>query len=597
MKIVPALLSPDEYYDIDDANALFDKGELNSPIKTFRFSQPGTYVVGQLLTTSPPLNPSVFRRTFVVRPTPAPKFTATQCGPDQVQVTIQDTNYDSLYLFVNNASRQVVTASPTPIILTSPTTTYTLRLSGEYSAGNCGRDSILTITPPPPAGQVKITLLQVRPGGIIKFAVNGLQAGYKYQLQDQNGNSKAVFNFKNSPTDSVVLGGFDTSVPNCFKVVTLDNCDRPQGLPSPVICSTTIQALAQNNQNLITWPAYTGETPSGSAFTYKLFRRENNTPNRTEIASVASQTLSFTDDQVKCGINYCYDLEITDTNGRFSVSDKVCVTAISTDIPAAANLLTSFGTDNVLIGSVTVPANSELKNLQVLKNSNGLAFAPLTQTTTPDFKDPDRSFKQIKPCYQVTFTDNCGNTSLQSNQSCPVILRATEDKLNRTATLEWSEYGGFDPAAAEYSLELLDANFTVRSAEPVTNVFSRVEKLSDTDQILRYRIKVTANGQVSYSNLETIIQEVKIFVPNAFSPNGDGLNDVFEVKGRFQNNFSLLILNRWGQVIFESRDPKKGWDGQVNGAPAPVGVYAYRLQAIDERGQRYEKTGTLTLLK
>jgi gliding motility-associated-like protein len=134
-------------------------------------------------------------------------------------------------------------------------------------------------------------------------------------------------------------------------------------------------------------------------------------------------------------------------------------------------------------------------------------------------------------------------------------------------------------------------------SEPVTGVFTKEEKLSDSEQILRYRIKVTNGAQISYSNLETIIQEVKIFVPNAFSPNGDGLNDIFEVKGRFQNNFSLLILNRWGEIVFESNDPRKGWNGQVNGKPAITGVYAYRLRATDEQGRRYETTGTLTLLK
>src|SRR5215204_3385524 len=90
-----------EFYDIDDANGQFDAPQVNDPLKKFIFSTPGTYIVGQLLTTVPPTQGStVFPRTFIVRATPPPAFTALQCGPDQVKVTISHSCYDSLYLFL-----------------------------------------------------------------------------------------------------------------------------------------------------------------------------------------------------------------------------------------------------------------------------------------------------------------------------------------------------------------------------------------------------------------------------------------------------------------------------------------------------------------
>ena len=76
------------------------------------------------------------------------------------------------------------------------------------------------------------------------------------------------------------------------------------------------------------------------------------------------------------------------------------------------------------------------------------------------------------------------------------------------------------------------------------------------------------------------------------------MNDIFYPRGSglFTVKYAR-IFNRWGEIVFESRDPRQGWNGLVNGKPALVGVYAYRLRAFDETGRLYETTGTLTLVK
>src|SRR5690348_4807687 len=71
-----------EFYDTDNANGQFDNGQQNSLSKRFKFSTPGTYVVTQLLTV-PGSPSSTCNRTFIVRATPPPQFTALACGPNQ----------------------------------------------------------------------------------------------------------------------------------------------------------------------------------------------------------------------------------------------------------------------------------------------------------------------------------------------------------------------------------------------------------------------------------------------------------------------------------------------------------------------------------
>lgn len=89
-----------------------------------------------------------------------------------------------------------------------------------------------------------------------------------------------------------------------------------------------------------------------------------------------------------------------------------------------------------------------------------------------------------------------------------------------------------------------------------------------------------------------------VFIPNVFSPNGDGLNDYFVIPFAVaQGNYQLSIYNRWGQLLFESSSYKLAWDGNSNsGAPAPPGTYYFKLEAITPDND-YSTTGYFTLLR
>ncbi|MEL7530700.1 MAG: gliding motility-associated C-terminal domain-containing protein [Bacteroidota bacterium] len=95
-----------------------------------------------------------------------------------------------------------------------------------------------------------------------------------------------------------------------------------------------------------------------------------------------------------------------------------------------------------------------------------------------------------------------------------------------------------------------------------------------------------------------IIPDGDIFVPNAFSPNGDGHNDLFYVGGEGIRNFELLIFNRWGELLAQSNDPAFRWDGtKRQGQVVPEGVYVYRIKAVLNDGFVVDKGGTITLIR
>lgn len=97
-------------------------------------------------------------------------------------------------------------------------------------------------------------------------------------------------------------------------------------------------------------------------------------------------------------------------------------------------------------------------------------------------------------------------------------------------------------------------------------------------------------------NVQQIFCE--IWLPNAFTPNGDGLNDVFRVLGNIRRlqGVTLSLYNRWGEQVYTSHDPYKGWDGFYKGIPAQMGTYVYLLEySLD--GNPYKQTGNFHLLR
>jgi len=89
------------------------------------------------------------------------------------------------------------------------------------------------------------------------------------------------------------------------------------------------------------------------------------------------------------------------------------------------------------------------------------------------------------------------------------------------------------------------------------------------------------------------------FSPNAFSPNGDGINDLFIIPGEYAPQvFFLRIFDRWGQMVAEITDPKGGWDGlDASGKPAPEDNYIYNLSVILSDDSPHERTGSVTLIR
>jgi gliding motility-associated-like protein len=86
-------------------------------------------------------------------------------------------------------------------------------------------------------------------------------------------------------------------------------------------------------------------------------------------------------------------------------------------------------------------------------------------------------------------------------------------------------------------------------------------------------------------------------LPNAFTPNGDGNNDVLYVRGFGIKSMALRIYNRLGQLVFESSSPNYGWDGKFKGVLQPMDAYAYTLNILFGDDTTVNKKGDITLIR
>lgn len=87
-----------------------------------------------------------------------------------------------------------------------------------------------------------------------------------------------------------------------------------------------------------------------------------------------------------------------------------------------------------------------------------------------------------------------------------------------------------------------------------------------------------------------------LFIASAFSPNDDGFNDFFSINFENVTRFKILIYSRWGQLVFESNNPKFVWDGKLNGKPLQQDVYVYYIEAKGYHGTRFSLKGDITIL-
>jgi gliding motility-associated-like protein len=103
-------------------------------------------------------------------------------------------------------------------------------------------------------------------------------------------------------------------------------------------------------------------------------------------------------------------------------------------------------------------------------------------------------------------------------------------------------------------------------------------------------------------NINVFCHTAQVYIPNAFTPDGDGMNDILMIRGNGISVKMFRIFSRWGELVFERtnfspNDPKYGWDGKIRGVPASPDVFVYTAEVVCDNGYVYVYKGNTTILK
>lgn len=298
----------------------------------------------------------------------------------------------------------------------------------------------------------------------------------------------------------------------------------------------------------------------------------------------------------------------------------------STSNSPLAKTYSTFGqyTVKLIIESDSLCTDSSVQNIEI--NPNPIidiqSIKPVCLGKATDFSSLSSIAKGQIVDYNWDFGDNTFGKDSSTQHTYAnsglytVVLDAKSDKgCSSSKTFPGSaEVFSLPIAQFDYSLEEGDQNnsllkFNNKSTpNPLTSFWDFAtfgKAIHDTALSIEDTVSVKANLIVKDLNgctsqiSKTVFASgpMLLFIPNAFTPNKDQLNDFFNPSGRITvKQYHLAIYNRWGELLFESNDPKIAWDGNYKNDICPQDVYTYWIELVDVFGKRKTYRGTFTLL-
>ncbi|MBX2945881.1 MAG: gliding motility-associated C-terminal domain-containing protein [Cyclobacteriaceae bacterium] len=568
-----------------------DWGDNSTPqqnIFVHTYTQPGTYLLRVLYQ-----NLGIDDIQIVVTPNTPPAFDVYTCGGNQVQVRVTDTNYDAYIINFNDGSPEVqvpkgAAAVSNHTYATSGNKTISVRGKDVNADDNCGSNTLpvnaLAVLPPPFINELTVI-------NSTSIALNYTAApNILYRLEVATNNNTAfqlAQTLYNASTTSLTNLRPDDNY-YCFRLGAFDPCNNTT-VYSNIICSADLNAVAQNNQNNLTWA-----TNATGISNFSI--------NRDGLPAGTTATSSFIDNNVVCKTEYCYQLTSNYTNGSRSISLVKCVTAFSTDIPTAINNATAQVTATGL--DLTWPQDPAFQPIDysVLRKPGSGNFQLIGKPTLAQYFD--NAYTTLDEfCYRVNYVDVCGNSAPQGIEICPIRLTGNLTPENYSS-LSWSGYEGWLNGVNQYILEKYNLQGQLLQTIPLgAGTLTYLDSdVNPNEQVYRYIVRANANqaglGQAVSNEIE-LKKEPKLFYPTAFTPDKQGpvQNEEFRVFGQYIARFEMQIFNRWGELLFSTSDIDVGWDGTFRGKDQPEGTYAFVARLTDLSGTSFTRSGSVVLLR
>jgi gliding motility-associated-like protein len=395
-----------------------------------------------------------------------------------------------------------------------------------------------------------------------------------------------------------------------FVVAALDTAGNVSPLSNAL---TTIHVIAQvdscNRRVILSWNKYLPKPLNVTAYDV-LISVDNG--SYASVAHLPADSSGYTINNFINGSQYCIAIEASLESSLSSTSNLSCLITQIENPPEwiNADYATVTGAGEVSL-EFTIDPSSEIDLFRLdRKTGSSGTFEQLalirTDMGSVDFDDKTADLS-VNNYYRLSAINNCNAPSVSSNLASNIVLKVIG--TGNEIVLDWNSYRKWLGSVSGYSLYMdTGEGFSeVAHLGPVDTTYtvsvSEIMYKLKGDKVCFY---VTASEQSnpygisgeSTSNSECYSVEEVITVPNLFTPDGDSKNDLFRPVITFNpSEYQLIISDRQGKILFESKDFTESWDGSDHGTPVSDGVYIWVLRVTTAGGRTISRTGTVTLFK
>ncbi|WP_425391175.1 gliding motility-associated C-terminal domain-containing protein [Ekhidna sp.] len=289
--------------------------------------------------------------------------------------------------------------------------------------------------------------------------------------------------------------------------------------------------------------------------------------------------------------NFCINIEAYDPcNDTASTSDDYCAESSDLSLSPFESLYSSYSGIGIYI------------NLDEVNSGTFAVFRRLDQgefeerpSQSGSFTDPIGS-RARRYYYKIEYVDSC-NQILYTAETNPPLIDTDYLDVNTYQVSFIPPANSLEEAPTNEYQTGNEASQTSGEINQTTFNVQLDSKDGSPRQFITATSTYPSDNLTIRSNSVTVRHELVIYVPTAFTPNGDGLNDTLEIFGLPTEIATTRIYNRWGKLIYTSDQPSPGWDGTIGGSLANEGTYLYDITFETASGEKRTQKGTFALIK
>jgi gliding motility-associated-like protein len=373
-----------------------------------------------------------------------------------------------------------------------------------------------------------------------------------------------------------------------------------------------------NAASLLSWNSYSN-MPGGVAG-YTIWFSENGGPLQLA-GNVGATDTTFTHTGLTQFSTYCYYIQAVDITGQItSTSQEECLFANVPQLPVFEYLrVATVNAPNTVEVRAYVDVAADISSYAVYRSETQLGpwlligSQPFSAAAQISFTDNTAETSLKSYWYKMVATDSCGAEAYTSNLGRTILLQASANN-EITNTLIWNDYEGWASPVLGYNIyrmvdgvpdpaSVASVPFTGAGVYTYTDVVDAFipmrGRFSYYIEAVETPVNVFGFADTSYSNVAEVAQKPLVFVPNAFTPNGNGINDLFMPSTGFVDvsHYEFAIFNRWGELLYKTNTKTEGWDGRFAGDKCMPGVYVWTLTFRTAEGEFIDQKGTVTLIR